>query len=178
MEDFTQSAFVTHDLERAIATWHAIGAGPFDILDLSALFADPVNCPRTYRGKPASDEFRIATGFLGKNQIELIQPTNSAPGVFRDVLDARGEGMHHMQTLVCPVDAALFDATAAGYAAEGYEQIGTITQANGLRVAFYDAASRLGFILELVERSPRVFEMIIAQHQRHLERDKHPMIMA
>jgi len=50
--------------------------------------------------------------------------------------------------------------------------------APGRRVAFYDSLSRLGFLLELVERSPRVFEMIVAQHQRHLERDKHPMIMA
>jgi hypothetical protein len=177
MEDYTQTAFVTHDLERAIATWHAIGAGPFDVLDLSPLFADREKCPRTYRGKPSKDEFRIATGFLGKNQIELIQPTNDAPGVFREGLEARGEGMHHIQRLVCPVDAALFDQTADGYAAEGYELMATITQPNGHRVAFYDSVSRLGFFLELVERHPRVFQMIVDQHQRHLERDKYPMIM-
>lgn len=177
MEDYNQTAFVTHDLERSIATWHAIGAGPFDILDLSPLFADPVKCPRFYRGKAARDEFRIATGFLGKNQIELIQPTNDEPGVFGDWLRERGEGMHHIQTLVRPVDAELFDRTAAGYAAEGYELIGTITQPNGHRVAFLDSASRLGFYLEIVERSPRVAQMIVDQHQRHLERDKYPMIM-
>lgn len=177
MEDYTQTAFVTHDLEAAIARWHAIGAGPFDILDLSALFADPVKCPRFFHGRPAKDEFRIATGFLGKNQIELIQPTNDEPGVFGDWLRERGEAMHHIQTLVCPVDATLFDTTAAGYAAQGYELIGTITQPNGHRVAFYDSIASLGFHLELVERHPRVFQMIIDQHQRHLERDQHPMIM-
>ena len=177
MADFTQTAFVTHDLERSIAAWHAIGAGPFDVLDLSPLFADPVRCPRFYRGKVAKDEFRIATGFLGKNQIELIQPTNDEPGVFGDWLRERGESQHHIQTLVCPVDAELFDKTAAGYAAEGYALIGTIIQPNGHRVAFYDSVSRLGFILELVERHPKVFQMIIDQHRRHLERDTYPMIM-
>jgi hypothetical protein len=177
MEDYTQTAFVTHDLERSIATWHAIGAGPFDILDLGPLFADRQRSPRFYKGKPSHDEFRIATGFLGKNQIELVQPTNDEPGVFGDWLRERGEGMHHIQTLVCPVDAALFDRTAAGYAAEGHEQIGTITQPNGHRVAFFDSVGRLGFILELVERHPKVFQMIVDQHQRHLERDKYPMIM-
>ena len=177
MNRYTQIAFVTHDLERTIASWHAIGAGPFDLLDLSALFADPVRCPRTYRGAPARDEFRIATGFLGNNQIEIIQPTNDAPGVFREGLELRGEGQHHIQTLVCPVDAALYDATAAGYIANGFELMATITQANGLRVAFFDSVSRLGFFLELVERSPKVFQMIVDQHGRHLEREKYPMIM-
>jgi hypothetical protein len=144
---------------------------------VAPLFADPAQCPRTWHGRPSNDRFRIATGFLGKNQIELIQPTNDEPGVFGDWLRARGEGMHHMQTLVCPVDGELFDRTAAGYAAEGLAQIGTIMQPNGKRVAFYDSVDRLGFILELVERGPRVFEMIVAQHRRHLERDRHPMIM-
>jgi len=113
MPSGSQTAFVIHDLERSIAHWHAIGAGPFDILDLDPLFADPVQCPLTYHGKPSNERFRIATGFLGKNQIELIHPTNDQPGVFGDGLRARGEGMHHMQTLVCPVDAELFDNTAA-----------------------------------------------------------------
>jgi hypothetical protein len=98
--------------------------------------------------------------------------------VFREGLDLRGESQHHIQTLVCPVDAELFDRTAAGYVAEGYALMATITQPNGLRVAFHDSVSRLGFFLELVERSPRVFQMIVDQHQRHLERDKYPMIMS
>lgn len=178
MDDYTQTAFVTHDLERSIEHWHAIGAGPFDITDLAPLFADPAKCPRTWHGKPSNDLFRIATGFLGQNQIELIQPTNDEPGVFGDWLRERGEGMHHMQTMLCPVDAELFDRTAAGYAASGLELIGTIIQPNGKRVGFYDSVDRLGFMLELVERSPRVFEMIVAQHGRHLERDRHPMIIA
>ncbi|RYD89872.1 MAG: hypothetical protein EOP61_30735 [Sphingomonadales bacterium] len=177
MDDFTQTAFVIRDLERSIEHWHAIGAGPFDIIDLDPLFADPAKCPLTYRGKPSNERFRIATGFLGKNQIELIQPTNDAPGVFGDGLRERGEGMHHMQTLVRPVDAELFDRTAAGYTAHGLELIATIMQPNGRRVAFFDSLSRLGFLLELVERNERVVEMIIAQHQRHLDRDQHPMIM-
>jgi hypothetical protein len=83
-----------------------------------------------------------------------------------------------MQTLLSPVYPYLFDGTAAGYAAEGLPLIGTIMQPNGRRVAFYDSQERLGFLLELVERSPRVFDMIAAQHRRHLERDRHPMIMA
>ena len=178
MEDYTQTAFVIHDLERSIAHWHSIGAGPFDILDLGPLFADPVKCPLTWRGKPSNERFRIATGFIGKNQIELIQPINDEPGVFGDAFRARGERMHHMQTLLCPVGAELFDRTAAGYAADGLPLIGTIMQPNGKRVAFFDSFAQLGFLIELVERSPRVFAMSVAQHQRHLERDKHPVIMA
>jgi len=177
MDDYTQTAFVTHDLERSIQSWYDIAAGPFVILDLDPLFAAPESCPRSYRGAPATDRFRIALGFLGTTQIEIIQPLDDLPSIFGDHLRTRGEVIHHIQAKKSVVTADIFDATAASYERMGMELVATIVQPNGNRVAFYDGLSHFGFFLEIVENGARSFQSVVDMHKLHLERDKHPMIV-
>lgn len=176
MDDYTQMAFVTHDMAASIARWHAIGAGPFYLVDLSAI--DQGLIPdRMYRGAPAADTFKAAIGFLGTTQIEFVEPTNDAPSVFREVLDQKGEAFHHMQAKVSVVPPALFDELARSYEAQGMELAALMTTPSGARSAFYDGRATVGCFMEIAEKGEHTFECVKIMHRAHLRQKDLPMIM-
>lgn len=176
MDDYTQMAFVTHDIAAAIRSWHAIGAGPFYNVDLSAIDKELIT-DRTYRGEPAKDTFKAAIGFLGTTQIELVEPTNDEPSVFREVLGEKGEVLHHMQAKVSVVTPAMFDELSRSYQALGMEQVSLMTTPSGARAAFYDARDTLGCFLEIAEKGEQTFACVKIMHQAHLRQKDLPMIM-
>jgi len=176
VDDYTQTAFVTRDMDASIRNWHAIGAGPFYIVDLSGIDSGAI-ADRTYRGAPARDTFRAAIGFLGTTQIELIDSTNEAPSVFREIPAAHGDALHHMQARVSVVTPALFDRCAGNYEALGMPLVATMTTPAGARTAFYDARATVGCFLELVEKSEHTFACVRLMHEAHLRQRELPMIM-
>lgn len=176
MDDYTQMAFVTDDMEASIRKWHAIGAGPFYVVDLSAIDNGLIT-DRSYRGEPARDTFKAAIGFLGTTQIEFVEPTNNAPSVFREVLDAKGEVLHHMQAKVSVVTPEMFDELASNYRALGMELVSAMATPSGARAAFYDGRDTVGCFLEIAEKGEHTFECVKLMHQAHLRQKELPMIM-
>lgn len=70
----------------------------------------------TVRGAPQTITLRLAFGYCGDTQIELIEPVGPGPSPYHEFLAGRGGGPHHMGFLV---DAATHDAALADYAARG-----------------------------------------------------------
>lgn len=166
MEPYTQICFVVRDFEKGIAQWTGLGAGPFYQVDMSRLPSD-----RTYRGSIAKDSFLVARGFLGTTQIEITAPTNDEPSIYQEVLRARGEGLHHVQPSIRPTSAEQFEALCAKYEAMGYEQCSAMVVPGIGRVVFYDALEKLGYFIELTERSEEMHAASVATYETHLAWD-------
>lgn len=162
VEPFTQFCYVARDFEVAIDKWVLAGAGPFFELDLSGL------TDRDYRGTVARDTVRLGFGFLGTSQVEIVQPTNDAPSIYREVLDTRGEVLHHIQPKMRPISAELFDAESARYESMGLKLAYSLTAPGVGRVAFFDGTEKLGFFIELVERSEEWCAKYAWMYEEHL----------
>ncbi|WP_126173855.1 VOC family protein [Altericroceibacterium xinjiangense] len=105
-----QTAFVVEDLRTAIDRFVTdMKAGPFFVLDR---FLVP---GQTYRGRESQADITLAMGFAGHMLIELIQPLDDQPSVYRETIETRGYGFHHFGIACADVDAASRDYRSRGY---------------------------------------------------------------
>lgn len=140
-----QTAFVVQDMRAAIAHFvRDCGAGPFFLLD-HFWAVDQV-----YRAQPSTADVAIAMGFAGHMQIELIQPLDDEPSVYRETVKQRGYGYHHFGIACEDVDAMLPDYFARGYGVAFRADVPT-----GGRVAYLERghAAAPGFV-ELIPATP------------------------
>jgi len=73
----TQLGFVVRDLDRAVRHWvDVIGVAPFLFLDRGAGRPAP---PAFHRGQEVFVETRLAFGYVGDVQLELIEQVNMRP---------------------------------------------------------------------------------------------------
>jgi len=153
----SQICYATFDLRLAAQNWaRAAGAGPFFLMEL------PASLEKTYRGEPAHDSFQAAIGFMGTTCIELMQPTNEAPSIIREILDARGEGaVQHMYPHIRPLDAGHYDELCAKYKAMGLEEALSFRVPGMGRNAFFDATHTLGCFLEVLEFGVDAYESVL-----------------
>jgi hypothetical protein len=145
MGGIMQTAFVVDDIRAAIDHFiRDCGAGPFFLLD-HFWAADQV-----YRGEPSRADVAIAMGFAGNMQIELIQPLDDHPSVYRETAQTRGYGFHHFGIACTDVEAEL-----PGYLARGYEVAFSADVPTGGRVAYLEHghAAAPGFV-ELIPATP------------------------
>jgi len=106
-----QTAFVVEDIHASMAHFQRdCGAGPFFVLDHF------LGEGQIYRGSKSTTDVTIAMGFAGHMQIELIQPLDNNPSVYRETIEQRGYGFHHFGIACADVDADLLDYEARGYA--------------------------------------------------------------
>ena len=162
---YLQICYVVHDMNQAMLNWAAIGAGPFYTAHSSVL-------PEfNYRNSVGRDTFIAARGFHNSTQIEFIQPTNAAPSIFREVLDTRGPGLHHYQPDCCPLSAEQFDQCYARYERMGLKPALSWVAPRSGRTVFFDALEKLGFFIELTERSAGSHKSNMLMYQEHLEWD-------
>jgi hypothetical protein len=106
-----QTAYVVHDIRAAIGWWIADArVGPWFLLES---FKDSRG---RYRGEPSTADVAIAMAFAGHMQIELIQPRDDRPSVYRETIEQRGFGFHHIGIAFDDVERARED-----YAGRGYE---------------------------------------------------------
>lgn len=135
-----QNGYVVRNLERAIESWLALGVAPW-------LVMRGVRQPGgRYRGAPSEPALSIAFANSGELQIELIQPEDGTPSIYREFLDAGREGFHHLAWWAEDFDGALARATAAGW---------NIAQASaadaGARFAYFEVGARDPMIVEVME---------------------------
>ena len=100
-----------------------------------------------YRGQPAPEaECRMAFFYFGNLQVEFIQP-NDAPSVWREHLETRGEGLHHIAFAAKGMQRCIERLEADGYP---MVQKGEYRGNNG-RYAYFDATDTLKMFFELLE---------------------------
>ena len=145
MGGIAQTAFVVEDLGAAIDHWVTnCRAGPFFVLDH---FLVP---GQTYRGEESRADITIAMGFAGHMLMELIQPLDDEPSVYKETMDLRGYGFHHVGIACADVDA---DSRA--YQARGYHEAFRAAVPPGGEVVYLDngTGAQHGF-LELLPVTP------------------------
>ena len=141
-----QISYVVRDMDAAIDHWTKVmGVGPFFVLDHVGF--DEI----VYRGKPSPVDMGVAIAYWGDIQIELVQPHNDAPSIFRDFLAARGEGQQH----VC-VTTDNLARDLAELAATGIQPLQQGRASNGTLFAYVETDAYPGTMMEIVEISPRL----------------------
>ena len=140
----TQVCIIVKDAE-ASATRYAEILG----IDLSKNFQTTLlhdHTHATYYGQPTNARATLTSVDIGHLQFELLQPLDS-PSCWKDFLDQRGEGIHHIAFFVPKTDAA-----AKSFEEQGYTitQQGLFTGQTGM-YTYLDTDKDLGIVIELLE---------------------------
>ena len=135
-----QMAYIVPDMRKAIDEWvRRLNVGPWFLLD-HFTGERPV-----YRGKPSTADVAIAMSFAGHMNIELIQPNDGNPSVYKEAIDARGYGFHHWGIACTDVDAEV-----RRYQAMGMEEAFRAGVPTGGDVVYMDARGALPGFVELI----------------------------
>ena len=100
-----------------------------------------------YQGKPLRARAKLAFFNMESLSLELIEPVGG-PSTWKDHLDQKGEGVHHIAFLVDDLAAALRELDA-----RGVKLIDRVPRpgARGHQVGFLHPAACGGVLVELVE---------------------------
>ena len=145
-----QTAYVVKDIRAAMDWWIRDGrVGPWFLLDSFT------GSGQRYRGEPTTADVSIAMAFAGHMMIELIQPRDRQRSVYKETIDQRGYGFHHIGIAVADVEA---ERTA--YATRGYHVAFSAPVPSGGTVYYMSAggATAPGFV-ELIPATPGMDEM-------------------
>ena len=149
LDGVAQTAFIVPDLQEAIHRWvRDMRAGPFFVLP------NLLSPGQTYRSEESRADVTLAMGFAGHMMIELIQPLDDNPSVYKETRKLRGWGFHHLGIACADVDAASRD-----YQARGYTEAYRAAVPTGGEVVYLDngTGAQLGFI-ELLPVTPGMDE--------------------
>lgn len=136
-----QMAYTVENIRSAIEQWSTrLKAGPFFLLD-HVTGDDPI-----YRGKPSKADVAIAMGFCAHMQIELIQPNDDHPSVYREAIEIAGYGFHHFA-----FGTYEFEADVGRYEDLGFDLAFRAGVPTGGSVAYMDTRGAPPGFLELIE---------------------------
>jgi len=138
-----QVAFVVKDLAAGMEFFNrTMGIPRFYVIEDFGLHARD----KTFRGRPAEQNFRLALAYSGDTQIELIQHL-SGDTCYKEHLERRGEGLHHLGFFLYDTgdyQRALDSLGASGYAKLMTGRFGTT------RYTYFDTEAAIGSIMEIV----------------------------
>lgn len=154
-----QTAYVVPRIRAAIDWWiNDAKAGPFFLLD-SFTGSD-----QRYRGQLAAADVSIAMGFAGHMMIELIQPKDDKPSVYKEIVDQRGFGFHHIGIAYEDVEEQRL-----AYEARGYNVAFSAPVPSGGTVYYMgEGAGAPGFV-ELIPATPGMDEMFTRYWQASID---------
>lgn len=148
LEGHFQNAYVTRDLEAAIELFRAkYGVASFNTYEGELEVVTPAG-----RG-PAHN--RVAFGWIGNLQIELIQPVSGLVDFYKEALPAgAGARFHHICMRTNDLDAVrrAVDAEKRPIIYEG--------ASTGVRYFYVDARDTLGHYLEYVQMPDEIWTMM------------------
>jgi hypothetical protein len=98
-----------------------------------------------YRGRPSRAQATAALAFAGSMQIELIQPLDDEPSVYRETIDRRGYGFHHFGRATWTYAADRDD-----YLARGHELALELSLPGGGKLCYIDTGGQLPGFIELM----------------------------
>ncbi len=134
-----QIGYVVDDLDRAMASWLALGVGPWFVIRVLPMGA-------TYRGEPCETTLSVAWSNSGELQIELIQQQDDTPSIFTEFLTTRGAGYHQLAYWTTDFEDTMRNIEKAGWpvvwsGGEGY----------GVRFAYVEPVGAPAAIIEISE---------------------------
>jgi len=91
-----QVCVVSRDIRRTMEGYVKLGIGPWRVYT----FSPDTVINATYRGKPEKYSMRLALTMTGGTMWEIIQPLDG-PSIYKEFLEAHGEGIHHV-AFNCP----------------------------------------------------------------------------
>lgn len=139
-----QMAYVVKDIRQTIRHWtDKLNVGPWFLLD-HFTGDHPV-----YRGRESKADVAIAMSFAGHMNVELIQPNDSHPSVYKEFIDAHGYGFHHWGVASADVDADI-----KRYEAMGMELAFRAGVPTGGDVAYMDTHGAMPGFVELISTNP------------------------
>jgi len=154
--DVMQLCFINRDFEGTLKFGREVmGAGPF-FLNEKVILEELL-----YMGRPSDVDFRVAIGYWGDLQIEIIEQRNDAPSIYRDWLDGGHEGLQHVCLMVDDLAKARAVCEAAGavIAQEGRLPGG---RCNFL---YADTGGGPGTMVEIVQPGPGMVEGFAAMRE-------------
>lgn len=136
----TQIALVVKDIDKTSEAFSKV----FGLPKPEPIVTNPATAHPVYRGEPTNARAKLAFFDMGQVSIELIEPLGGN-SVWQEVLDEKGEGVHHIAFQVKGTD----EVTA--YLAE--HDIPVIQQGHytGGMYTYVDSEPVLGVMLELLE---------------------------
>lgn len=139
-----QNGYVVPDLEQAIEGWLRVGVGPW-------IVHPHITLDRfEHRGRASSPDISIALAYAGELQIELIQPHDDAPSLYREFLDRCPlGGLQHLGFWVDDYAAQRDAGLERGWVI-GHE--GSIW---GTPFTYFDTEHHLGTVMEIVDLSEK-----------------------
>jgi len=146
-----QMAYVVKDIRQAMAQWvERLNVGPWFLLE--HFTGDrPV-----YRGRESQADVAIAMSFAGHMNVELIQPNDEHPSVYREIIETRGYGFHHWGIATADVDSDV-----ARYKAMGLEVAFRAGVPTGGDVVYMDTHGQMPGFVELIATNA-VMERVFA----------------
>ncbi|MFF3147412.1 VOC family protein [Streptomyces sp. NPDC057927] len=132
-----QIGYVVRDLRASMEHWVAQGVGPW-------FYMDPVRLDHfRYRGVDSDMRMAAAVANSGDIQIELIQPLDDAPSLYKDFLDSGREGAQHVAYWSRDYQDLYDRSLSLGYTVA---QEGSIS---GGRFAYLDTEKDSGTVIEI-----------------------------
>jgi len=105
-EEISQVAVVVKDLEKTIERyWKILGIGPWKIYN----FAPPRLKEMTVHAKPIPYSMMVAETYVGRVILEIIEPIDG-PSIYKEFLEEKGEGLHHIACYRVPDVKKTLDA--------------------------------------------------------------------
>ncbi|MGZ8311009.1 MAG: VOC family protein [Allosphingosinicella sp.] len=144
-----QMAYTVADIHDATRRWiDDLQVGPWFLLDhFSGVDA-------VYRGAPGGADVSIAMAFAGHIQIELIQPNDRNPSVFREAIERKGYGFHHFGRATDDIGRDIATLEARGHVVAFRAGVPT-----GGEIAYMDRGHGQDGFLELISATPMMEEV-------------------
>ncbi|WP_197499626.1 VOC family protein [Mycobacterium sp. 1245852.3] len=134
-------AYLVEELDSAILAWvEQFGTGPWFRL------AGFKGADATYRGTPSEAAITLAMAFSGNICIELIQPDDDQPSIWREHIERYGYGFHHFGKLT-----TAYDAEIKRYNEDDRELVFEAGAPTGSRLGFIDTTGIVPGYTELIE---------------------------
>lgn len=151
LDGVIQVAFIVPDIHAAMASYtKQFRIGPwflFEHFEFDWL---------KYRGEPTNLDVSLAMGFSGGMMFELIQQHDDLQSVYRETLERRGYGFHHLAVALAP---ASYDDRLQEYLDAGATLALEGSVAVGGRAAYVDFGELLPGMIELVEMNDKVEQL-------------------
>jgi catechol 2,3-dioxygenase-like lactoylglutathione lyase family enzyme len=142
-----QIGIVVRDLERSTQLLGELfGIGPFRFIE----WPNRPDSKYWYRGTEEHIKIRQAFVQVGPLELELIQPLEGERNAYREFLESKGGGIHHVLFEVEDMENVINAVSKRGI---GILQSGTGIRP-GTRWALLDTQDVVGFLLELRHRAP------------------------
>ena len=143
-----QMAYVVEDIHAAIDWWiEKAGVGPWFLLPSFG------GEGHVFRGAPCTSHVAIAMSFAGSMNIELLQPLDNEPSVYKETIDRVGYGFHHFGIACEEIEAEVERRVARGEVLAHRAPVPT-----GGKVAYFEGGVGAPGFVELIPATPGMDE--------------------